>query len=310
LKHACLSVFFALLIAACTAPDKALENGGRMATVAPAPVSQPAATGYALPDTYVHQLPDPRSHRQYEVWVSLPPSYRTGARRYPVVFVTDAPYEFPVVHAIRARVGQSGQNIEDFILVGLSYDKSLTPKQSRKRDYTWIRGDADTSDGAAYYRDYVAASVLPFIATHYRADMHRTTLVGHSYGSLFGTYVLLTRPEMFTSYVLGSPSFWYEDGDVFRLEAAGASRRRDPAARVLMFAGEFETPGKGPRYYRTVDLVGDMQRFERRIVSRRYPALHIRSQVLPDEDHLTIFPNLATKGLLELLPGTGPYISG
>ena len=35
--------------------------------------------------------------RDYEVYVSLPPSYGSGQRSYPVVFVTDAPALFKAV---------------------------------------------------------------------------------------------------------------------------------------------------------------------------------------------------------------------
>ena len=42
--------------------------------------------------------------------------------------------------------------------------------------------------------------------------MNRKVLVGHSYGALFGFHVLFTRPEMFSGYVFGSPSLWFDDG--------------------------------------------------------------------------------------------------
>ena len=53
-----------------------------------------------------------------------------------------------------------------------------------------------------------------------------------------------------------------------------------------------------------------MTRFEQVLRSRRYPGLRIESEILPDEDHLTVLPRTITHGLLWALPGTGPYSGG
>jgi hypothetical protein len=53
-----------------------------------------------------------------------------------------------------------------------------------------------------------------------------------------------------------------------------------------------------------------MKAFELRLESRDYKGLSVDSAVLADEDHLTIFPALVSRGLLWALPGYGPYTSG
>ncbi|MBL2545334.1 alpha/beta hydrolase, partial [Klebsiella pneumoniae] len=88
--------------------------------------------------------------------------------------------------------------------VGLPPQEGLTSKQSRSRDYTPsdpARTDPrDYSDdvsygGAAHYRDFLAEQVLPMIDARYRTDPARRAYAGHSYGGLFGAYVLTTRPD-------------------------------------------------------------------------------------------------------------------
>jgi hypothetical protein len=37
--------------------------------------------------------------------------------------------------------------------------------------------------------------------------------------------------------------------------------------------------------------------------AKRYPGLHIQMTTIPDEDHLTVFPSVITRGLLWALPG-------
>ena len=284
-----------------------------------APNVRKAAPALTLPNTFVHQVPDSVTGRHYEVWVDVPPSYATGARQYPVVVVTDAEYAFPVVRSLRRRVGGNGQNIEDFVLVGLSYAAGESSMPSKRRDYTptdpFARGtpaagnyaEGGVYGGADAYRDYLARDVFPLIARAYRVDMRRKVYIGHSLGGLFGGYVLLTRPEMFSHYVLGSPSLWFDDRVLFGIERRYAAAHRDLRANVRLSIGGFETIGPTPRHYRTVDMVGDMHDFERALRARRYPGLRIESEVLEGLDHLTVFPDTATNGLLWALPGDGPY---
>jgi len=275
---------------------------------------------YEMPDTAVHVSPAPGLHRQYQVWVSLPASYAKGNRTYPVVFVADANYSFPLVNSIRNRLGAKGQNIEDFILVGLSYADGDSPTESRSRDYTPTdalqhphRADqygASHYGEAAAYRDYVSGQVFPLIARTYRADMSRRIFVGHSYGGLFGAFVLLTRPDMFQIYVLSSPSLQYDNHVMQRYEADYAKAHKDLAARVLLYDGSYEVVAKGPRYNRTVDMVQDAKDFEQRLKARAYPHLTIERQVIADEDHLSVYPAMVSRALLKVLPGSGPYTGG
>ena len=66
----------------------------------------------------------------------------------------------------------------------------------------------------------------------------------------------------------------------------------------------------GPRYYRKNDVVKDLLQFEQNIKRRRYPSLRIGSQIVAGEDHFTVFPILVGRGLLQALPGFGPYVGG
>ena len=288
------------------------------AAVANAQPDAPAP--YVLKDTEVHVLHAARLDRDYEIDVALPPSYASSPdRRYPVVFVTDAPYAFPLVRAIAARVGGHSKAMPEFILVGLGYAKGDTPEYSRRRDYTpSVNGDKDArSDmpgrAVAYgqaegYRRFVADDVFPFVAAHWRADMSRRIFAGHSYGSLWGAHVLATAPEMFSGYVLGSPSVWFDHRLAFAQESAYAATHKDLRADVYLGAGAFEAPAPksaphDPRYSTDDDMVGDMRAFARALASHHYASLRVRTEVIADENHLTVAPALVTRGLEWTLAG-------
>jgi uncharacterized protein len=260
---------------------------------------------YELIGTEVWDVPDPISKRGYQVFVSLPASYKKEERRlYPVLFVTDANYAFPVIREIGRRLNVERPQVEEFILVGLSYAKGEDPMQSRMRDYTPTPDGPPSAPAGAVqgqgpaYQIYLRDQVKPFIAQHYRTNPRRSLFLGHSYGALLGAQILFTDPDMFSGYILGSPSLWYDKRHIFGVEAIYAARHRDLAAKVYMFAGEYEAP----RFHRTNDIVKDIQALEGLLKKRRYPNLSVTSEVLNGEDHLSVAPRGFTRGLKYLLP--------
>ena len=91
---------------------------------------------YVLTGTQVWSVPDPVSGRDYQVFISLPAGYEADTqRRYPVVYVTDADYAFPIIRQIARRVNLNEPMVEEFILVGLSYSRGDSPIVSRNRDF-------------------------------------------------------------------------------------------------------------------------------------------------------------------------------
>jgi uncharacterized protein len=270
-----------------------------------------------LANTQVHQLAANNTGRQYEIWVDLPASYGKTKQLPPVLFVTDANYAFPLIRSIRNRLGASGQNIENFVIVGLSYAKGDSPTDSRNRDYTpteQVKKHANSLKGEVYggatlYGDYLREQVIPFVLQHYKVDAKRKVFVGHSYGALLGANILLTQPDSFDTYILSSPSLWFDDKYLFKLEQQYAEKHKDINARVLLYAAEFERLMPKPRYLTHHDMVVDMQLFAAKLQSRRYNSLQLNSQVIADEDHLSVFPTMISRALVQILPGYGPYTS-
>ena len=264
---------------------------------------------YELANTQVWSVPDPVSGRDYEIFVGLPASYEKAPnRRYPVVYVTDAPYAFPLIGSISRRVGGGGEGLEDFILVGLSYARGDDPMKSRRRDYTFTPNGPSSSPkqhvhgGGAAYADYVRTQVLPFVEGRFRTDPERRIYMGHSYGGLLGAHFLFTRPTTFSHYILGSPSLWFDKRHMFEVEQRYAATHKDLPANVFLYIGAFETVKPGDARYADTDMVGDMHRFEQVLKARGYPGLTIASTVIDEEDHLTVFPSGFTRGIKRALP--------
>jgi predicted alpha/beta superfamily hydrolase len=278
-------------------------------TAAPAP--------YTLDNTEVREVRAPSLKRDYQVYVALPDSYGDTTRRYPVVFVTDANYAFPIVRSIASRLTKHA-GVEETIVVGLSYAKGDTGVFSRRRDYTPtvprkhnyrsdMPGRPIALGEATAYGRFLLEDVLPLIAKHYRADMQRKFFVGHSYGSLLGLQILLSEPRTFEHYILGSPSLWYDAGVMFDREQAYAAAHRDLPATVFFGIGGLETLAPGKKRSRAeedADMVADLRDFDGALKSHRYPNLRTQVKVFADEDHASVFPFVVTHGLRSVLRST------
>lgn len=315
------TVVLLFLLVACShepkppTPTAAVQSAPLLSAAAPA-AAAPSATPYALAGTEVHTLRAEGLERDYPLFVSLPRDYASTTKRYPVLFVADADYAFPLMRSIAARVGDRGAGLEDFILVGLGYADGDTPAHSRRRDYTPTAngprnaapdesGRAPLHGGAEAYRRFLAAQVIPFVEANYRTDPARRIFAGHSYGALFGTHVLLTEPAMFDRYILSSPSLWYDDRVMLARTRDYLRTHDDLAARLFLVIGSFETVKPGStdrRYNRHEDMIADLRAFETLLRERRYRSLRIDTSVVPDEDHLGVYPAAITRGLRWALP--------
>ena len=288
-------------------------------TQAQSPTETPASglPRYAIDDTEVRTVRSEKLGREYRIFVALPESYAASPqRRYPVVYVTDANYAFPLIRAISRRVGDHGKGYEDFILVGLSYAVGDTPEYSRRRDYTpSAGGDADAVSDmpgrkpafgeAEAYRVFLRDEVLPVVEKNYRADPRRRVFAGHSYGGLLGAHMLFAEPSMFSAYVLSSPSFWWDGKQMLARAQEFVRTHKTLDAGVFLVIGSYETvkpESHDARYNRTKDMVADLRRFEAILKAPRYAGLRVESKVIDDEDHLTMFPDAITRALTWAVP--------
>jgi predicted alpha/beta superfamily hydrolase len=295
-----------------------------LAAVAPAAaqVSAPDAAAverYPVPGSEVLRVEAPGLGRAYEIVVVLPFGYADDPeRRYPVLYFTDMPQSIQLIAGMHRRLRAGGRGLEDAILVGLGYAVGDTGEYSRRRDYTPSpHGDVDAVSDmpgravsygeAEAYRRFLAETLFPRLEARYRMDPARRIYLGHSYGGLFGTHVLLTAPRMFSRYVLVSPSLWYGRRLMIARERGFAMQHKDlPAEAYFMIGGE-ETVAV-PDILPTADarnaMVEDMDEMVRMLRSRAYPSLRVTSRVFPGEDHGSVYVPAVRAGLEWALPGT------
>lgn len=199
-------------------------------------------------------------------------------------------------------------HLPPILIVGIGYRDALKQEAParRTRDFTPTADPAcddlpaDMMGGAAHFLAFIRDELQPWVRTHYKVDPDDSAYIGHSFGGLFGLYVLLSEPATFGRYGIGSPSLPWDNYVMFEKEAAYARAHDDLGARVFLPVGAYENPEGSRRLLDWLpadigaevesdhtDLVAVTERMAAVLRSRSYPCLDIDCEVLTGEFHHT-----------------------
>jgi predicted alpha/beta superfamily hydrolase len=244
--------------------------------------------------------------KDYELYIQLPKTYHDSKTYYPVIIVMDTSWGFPITNGAMTLMG--GNVVKEAIVVGVSYSKGDDRTISRTRDYTPTHSpnepkghssDARKVSGqASAYTAFLADELIPMLIKNYRIDINNKIFVGHSFGGLLGSYILVNRPNVFDHYIIGSPSLWYDDRVIFKMEKTYSETHKSLNANVLIYVDD----NKGS--VTDQKMANDTKEFERILTSRNYSGLRVKAEIIKGENHHSVFPGLVAKGLMESIPLT------
>ena len=157
-------------------------------------------------DTEVRHLQSTYVDQEYEIDIFFPTGYADEMTRYPVVYVLDAEYNFGCVAYITRRLIKN-DDIPKVLVVGIAYDTSYEDfYKKRSRDLTPASDiHGYHTGGAENFTQFLEHELFPFIESNYRTIPEDRTIVGHSFGGLYGSYVLLKHTNLFNRYLIVSP---------------------------------------------------------------------------------------------------------
>ena len=239
----------------------------------------------------VIELTDPITKHRYPIFIKTPPSYaKEPDKRFPVIYLTDALYSFQLASGATRFPMNSGV-MEEAILVGISYQKGSKGPASRIRDYTPSTDNSwryETGKASTHTR-FITETLIPHITQHYRSNDQRT-FVGNSLGGLFGAYILFNQPETFTSYIIGSPSVWFNKEDIL-------SRKAQPITgkpiSVYLAVGAMERPEFGQQH----DMVSGAKKLQKKLINEYGENINLKVNVIAEANHATAFPPTLIQGL-------------
>lgn len=224
--------------------------------------------------------------------VYLPPGYRDGDQRYPVLYMPDGGIKEDFPHILGAiDVSIKNEVIQPMIIVGVE-------NIERRHDLTGpttVEDDkklAPNAGGSDRFRSFLRSELKPYIAAHYRATAE-SAIVGESLAGLFVLETLLLEPALFDSYIAVDPSLWWNDQALVRgAEARFAAWSAGPRRMYLSTADYKETQDAA------AVLIAAIR-------ATRPTGLIWHYLPLPDEHHSTIYPIAAMRAFRTLFPATG-----
>ena len=225
----------------------------------------------------------------FEIDIFLPKSYATSNKNYPVVYILDAEYNFGLTSYVTRRLIKN-KDIEEVILVGIAYDVVYeTFYRARGRDLTPTHHKSFIPSGqSAKFLNFLSDELIPFIEKNYRTQKVRA-IVGHSFGGLFGYSAMFSGKSPFQKYLLVSPSLWWDEKVIFRIEQDFAKKNNAIRAKVFTSVGDVE--GK---------MVKQLAQMVKVLKSRNYNGLEISHRVHEDENHRSVFATAFSKGMRHL----------
>jgi len=244
----------------------------------------------------------------YDLRVAFPSSsgLEEGVR-YPVLYLIDGYFEFGAVTEIY-RLLRLGREVEPALIVGVDRhyasdsewhqgrELDLTPSRDAEYEaaYAAVRGGKVETGGAPTFERVLTEEVVPWVEAHYPTSGVRA-LAGYSLGGLFAAHVLLTSPDRFSRYLIGSPSLWWQHGAIFELESRRLPEMKNVAAQVFLSAGELEMEDASP--LPLIDMAADMRRFAYFLSQQRIPGLALQTKFFEGETHVSGLPATFSRGL-------------
>lgn len=143
--------------------------------------------------------------------IYLPQGYHPDSIvTYHTVYVLDgsANEDFPHIAGLVQFLNMY-QLMPNSIVVGIA-------NVDRYRDFTslsTVKEDVEgipNNGGLEKFMAFIEKEVQPFIAKNYKVNDHRT-IIGQSLGGLLATEILIAKPDLFSDYIIVSPSLWWND---------------------------------------------------------------------------------------------------
>lgn len=258
------SAVLAVLTAVVLATPVAAQ-GSATAAAETAPASTPVVIGART--TFRSTL----LGAEYPILIYRPEGYEGSDARYPVLYLLDGDAHFHHVSGAVEFLAHNGR-IPPMIVVGIG-------NVNRTRDLTPPTSDPamrEGSGGADRFLQFIADELVPHVESTHRTVGHRL-LVGHSFGGLFALHALATRPALFQTYIVISPSTWWDDESLVSGMPAFLDRHPELRASLYMTTGN-----EGG------EMLTSAQRLAGILDAKAPPRLDWRFRHMPDETHGTI----------------------
>ncbi|MGA9365532.1 MAG: alpha/beta hydrolase-fold protein [Bacteroidota bacterium] len=227
-----------------------------------------------IPGTQSLKITSSIAGEDYALYVNLPRYYDDKTRVFPVLYLLDAQWDFPLVNAVFGEQYYDGF-VPEIITVGITWGgKNPNYDSLRARDLTPTNvQQVPQSGNGAKFLSFIKKELIPFIDSTYRTKKNDRTLMGSSLGGLFTLYAMFHETELFNRYVLTSPSLGWDNEIIYTYEKAYADQKSQLPVRLFMAVGGYEGG------------IASFQKFVDHLKARNYQGLDLQTRVLEGIGH-------------------------
>ncbi len=212
---------------------------------------------------------------------------------YSVLYVLDGSAHEDFLHIVGlVQFFELQMGMPDFIVVGIE-------NVDRKRDFTFhtdsesLRTNYPTSGHSAEFIQFLDIEMKPYIDKNFKTN-GTNYLIGQLLGGLLASEILLKKPQMFSHYLIVSPSLWWDENSLSKQAAKLSENIQSPVyVSISVGAKEHRIMKRDARKLRNV-----MKKVKGSKVTFSF-------NYMKKENHATILHHAIYDALFKLYPFTG-----
>jgi len=212
--------------------------------------------------------------QDFNLYINLSREYQDTAKSFPVIYLLDGQWDFPLLNAIFGEQYYDGF-VPGVIVVGIAWGgENPNFDMLRARDLTpTAMAEAPMGGNAPKFLEFIKKEVVPYIDSKYRTKKDDRTLMGSSLGGLFTLYALFQETPLFNRYVLTSPAIGWDNGIISSYIKNYTPKKTQPPTRLFMAVGGLEGNAAG------------FQKFAEDLKAKKLEGLEIETRVLEGTGH-------------------------
>lgn len=215
--------------------------------------------------------------------IYLPEGY-DAQQSYPVIYLLDGSADEDFIHIaglVQFANFEWVNILPKSILVGIS-------NVDRKRDFTFPttveadKKDFPTTGSSAKFIAFIEKELQPFISKKYKTTESKT-IIGQSLGGLLATEILYKKPDLFSQYIIISPSLWWDNESLLKTAPKFLDVQFKQKTKIFIGVGK----------------EGDVMENDANqlfaVVSKQKNLISSKFNFFEDKNHATIFHNAVYK---------------
>jgi len=237
--------------------------------------------------TEVRTITSTHVHQEYQLFISLPLSYASSNKTFPVLYLLDGNATYTLVRPL-IELQQIIQLIPELIIVGIGYPQQtyMDTLGLRGRDLTPIELTPEQkaggypfeeTGGGPQFLNFLVHELIPLIDQDFRTEPNDRALLGWSLGAMFVLYTMFEQPDLFKRMIAISPGIDFPDTDK-------QSLKQNPSLPVKLYLA-VEAPSDDARTLKEIELT---RQFVKVISEQNYAGLEVTLQVFEGEDHFSV----------------------